>query len=121
MSCSVPCIVASQSFTAQSAVFGPTTIYTPAADGLFRANIYAESSDTTAGDGLAVKLFWQDDIGTSTGTCIEAVLVNIGGHQAQQVSGVFRAIASTNITLQTVVNGSSIASPYNVYVTIEAL
>lgn len=63
MSASVPAIVNTTNFLSQTSNFGPTTMYTPSADGWYRIN---PSQTKTAGSGGCTGAFsWTDENGTS--------------------------------------------------------
>jgi hypothetical protein len=57
----LPCEVASVSVVAQTVTVPLTTLFTPAADGLFRISVYMSSSPTQ-GSTWAYALFWTDDV-----------------------------------------------------------
>jgi hypothetical protein len=59
-----PVIVSEVDLTAETGNFGPTTIFTPTAAGLYRVTVYGEASASNNGS-CTVNLDWQDDYATN--------------------------------------------------------
>jgi hypothetical protein len=117
MSCvDLPQIVAKQSYLAQSTALGSTTIYTPAAAGLFRISGYFES---TGSNGGQLNVFWTDDHRAQAGGAVINTLASGGwGSNGSFQAITIRSAASNPITITTSFSGTG---TYDVYVVVEQL
>lgn len=112
----VPQIVAKQSFLAQTVGLGSTTVYTPAASGLYRISAYVETSSGTA----SVYITWTDDHrAQGTGTSVILGQSNGGNFQTNGDFQVNVIRATTNpIAISSTYSGTG---SYDIYVVIELL
>lgn len=122
---SAPEIVSYQEFLSQTAVFGPTPIFTPQEDGLFRVSMYLETGSTDGTTSVGGNVSWTDDFRPNAPAGFTFSLIGYPGFSGEgagygQTTVVIRAKARTSITVATTTSGT-LASPYNLYVTVEAL
>jgi hypothetical protein len=122
-----PVIVAQRAFRGQRAAILPTTLFTPATDGMYLVSVYVSASNTADGKAFPnVFLSWTDDvnswqsqqIGVSTGSSLNVtwgsgqfVVVELA-HQPIQVS----TNASNNSS-----DDAANSATYNLYVVVEQL
>lgn len=58
-----PVIVAQRAFRGQGAAISPTTLFTPATDGMYLVSVYVSASNTAGGKAFPnVYLSWTDDV-----------------------------------------------------------
>lgn len=111
-------IVASVQLTAQTGDIGTTTIYTPAAAGLFRVNVYQIC--TTAGTGtLSCTIGWTDIVGAKTISPAGTVDLSSTANGATGMS--FISTGASAITYATAIAGKAGSPAYAIYIVVEAL
>lgn len=110
----VPSVVASQSFLAKTASFAATTIYTPAAAGVYRVSVTIAVNGTGT---ISSQLGWHDSYVSQI-----AALCNATGTTYQPDRSVvcIQVGASQAITLLGTASGGFTGS-YDMYITIEQL
>lgn len=111
-------IVASVQLTGQTADISTTTIYTPAAAGLFRVNVYMIC--TTAGTGtLSCTVGWSDVVGAKTISPAGTVDLASTANGSTGIS--FISTTAAAITYATAIAGKAGSPQYAIYITVEAL
>lgn len=111
---SLPCIVASVSLTDQTAPIPPTTLVTPAANGLFRVTYYLESS-RVQGSVWGVSFNWRDEMKTRTTGTLQA---QAGTITAGTIA--VRSITGHAITYTASAGGTPPPdASYNLFITVE--
>lgn len=117
---SVPVIVESYKLTGQTGALAATTIYTPAADGLYRLDYYLALAATGVAN-VNPNLIFTDDFVAET-VALHGTASSFGQANAQCVgdSFTFRAKAGQAIQISTSV-ASGTAPTYNLYATLVQL
>lgn len=111
--------VAQANRTAQAATINTTTLFTPAADGIYRINVYA--SCTTAGSGGTATpvIGWRDDT-TTQSLSLSAVNLTVQGSYSNQ-SITVKCKSGQPITYGCTVAGATGSPQYALYVNIEPI
>jgi hypothetical protein len=118
MSAQVPKIESSSSFTGQTSALATTTIFTPAADGLYRVNIYMSVTAGMSIPSVTAHLKWTDNGGAAqNNNQIQAAGVSPCSAATQSLP-IF-AKSGTNITIET--SGLSGSPTYDLLVSVESL
>lgn len=116
----VPEVVESASFIGKNAALAATTIYTPAADGVYRLDYYVSASAAGVA-AVTPQVIFQDDFVAQT-VNLNATQSGFGNSNAQCAGGsfTFKAKAGQNIQVATTI-GAGGAPTYNLYATLVAL
>lgn len=119
-SATVPVIVASYKLTGQSGALSNTTIYTPAAGGLYRLDYYLALAATGVAN-VTPQLTFTDDFNSEV-VGLHGTASSFGQANAQCVgdSFTFKAAASVAIQIATTVASGSTPT-YNLYATLVQL
>lgn len=111
-------VVATVQLTAQTGDIGATTIYTPAAAGLFRVNVYQICK--VAGTGtLSTVIGWTDSVGAKTISPASNVDLSSTANGATGTS--FISATAAAITYTTAIAGKAGSPEYNLYIVLEVL
>lgn len=120
MSVCVPAIVASVSYLGQTAAISTTTAYTVDTAGMYRLSAYIETSDTNSAHNVTVEFDYQDDVSSYTGRF--QVTATGGASNGNNGKGIVQTlICAASSTIQFDTSSGSLASPYSLYITVEAL
>lgn len=116
----VPQIAISASFIGKNAALAPSTIYTPAADGLYRLDYYCAASATGVA-AITPQILFTDDFGAQS-VNMNPTQSGFGQANAQVVGGsfTFKAKAGQNVQVATSLGAGS-APTYNLYATLVQL
>lgn len=112
-------IVATVSLTAQDAAIGATTIYTPAAAGTFRVNVYQICHTAGAAGTLATTIGWTDPVTAKTIKPAADIVLDSTANGATGIA--FIVTTASAITYTTTITGGSGSPKYNLYIVVEAL
>ena len=115
----VASIVAKQSWLNQTSALGTTTVYTPAAAGLFRVSAYVELRNTTDAS-VSSFLSWTDDYLTQSTKSLGNSAPTIAGGWSITGDSAIRAFRSGASAIQ-VSTTTAGATHYDLYVVIEQL
>ena len=111
-------IVASIALTAQGAAIGVTTLYTPAATGTYRVNVY--HLVTTAGTGtLTTTIGFTDQEAAKTAT--PAGNIDLSVDQQAQTGQVFISAVAAAITYTVTIAGLAGSPKYSLFIVVERL
>lgn len=110
MACQFANIVASQTWTSQSSALSATTVYTPAAAGLFRVSAYLDG--VVASQSASTTIAWTDSHQSRSSS------LNSLGNASAPSAQVLWSAASDPIQVSTVFSGTG---TYNLYVVVEQL
>lgn len=125
----VPAEIAAQQFLGQTSTLSAVTIFTPSVDTLVRVTLYISTSDTDPGDHATQSILsWTDEIGVAHSNAsfdFAACFSHTGsggGPDSNAVDIVFKAKGGQPISISTGTGGhAALASPYNLYITVEGL
>lgn len=122
-----PTVVATVKLTNQTAGIAKTALFTPAADGMFRVNVYLVNTMVSPGvDALwNIGIGWTDDIGTWQYRTVAEVHTEVHNNSVffqDPVTLTLWAKAGTPINYNVWLKlGPAPGSAYNVYITLEQL
>ncbi len=112
-------IGASVSLTGQTAAIGATTIYTPAAAGTFRVNVYHICKVAGTAGTLATVIGWSDVIGAKTISPAADIILDSTANGATGMS--FLVTTASAITYSTTLTGGAGNPQYDLHIVVEAL
>lgn len=110
-------LVATQSFTGQTAALAATTIFTPSADGTFRVSLVCDNNPSNLTSPGVASLSYTNEYGTS----LTVSTPNVGSNSSsEQLTLTVRAKANQPIQVSASVSGPG-PYAYDVFVAIEQL
>lgn len=112
-------IIATVSFTGQTASKAQTVLYTPAASGLYRANIYHFCSVAGTAGTLDTTIYWTDDTGVTNANPAAQIDLTGAGNWASGMG--FIRSASGTIDYAVTVAGETGSPQYGVYIVLELI
>ncbi|KKL83635.1 hypothetical protein LCGC14_1972760 [marine sediment metagenome] len=112
-------IVKTISLTGQLASIGATTLYTPAAAGLYRVSVYMVCSSAGSGGTLDATIGWTDAVQAQSSS--PASQVDLTGEGNASQGTVFISSTAAAITYATTVAGEGGAPEYDLHITVERI
>lgn len=112
-------IVASVQLIGQTGNIATTTIYTPAAAGLFRVNVYQICSVAGTAGTLATTIGWTDAVGAKT--IKPAADIDLASTANGATGMSFISTTASAITYASAITGGTGSPQYAIYLVIEAL
>lgn len=111
-------LVGSVALTGQTAAIGTTTLYTPAASGVYRVSVYMVCTTTGTGT-LSCTIAWSDDKQGQSSSPAGNIDLSVSG---QASSGtLFIRSTATAITYATAIAGLAGSPQYAIFITLERL
>lgn len=111
-------IVGTVSLTAQAGDIGATTIYTPAAAGIYKLSVYAICTTAGSAGTLTVTAGWTDDAAARTSNVVNGL--DLTGTNAAENTLTIRSTA-TAITYATAIAGGAGSPAYALFIVLERL
>lgn len=112
-------IVATVQLTAQAANIVTTTIYTPAAAGLFRVSVYQICSVAGSAGTLATTVGWTDAAGAKSTSPAANVTLDSTSNGATGMT--FISTIAAAITFASTITGGTGSPKFNIYIVVEAM
>ena len=112
-------IVATVSLTGQTGNIGATTLYTPAASGLYKVSVYHLCSVAGSGGSLATQIGWTDAVQAQTSNPAADISLTSAGNAASGIS-LIQATANA-ITYSATIAGGTGNPQFNLYIVVERL
>lgn len=112
-------IVATVSLTGQAGNIGTTTLYTPAASGIYKISVYHLCTTAGSAGTLATTIGWTDDVQAQTVKPAGDINLNGAGNAAAGISPI-RSTA-TAITYSAAIAGGAGSPQYALFIVVERL
>ena len=112
-------IVKRVELTDQGGDIGATTLYTPAASGLYRVSTYALTTTAGAGGTLDVTIGWTDDEQAQSSVVVNDMDLTVDKTAAQNT--LFIRSTAAAITYATAIAGKSGTPKYSLFIIVERL
>jgi len=110
-------IVATIALTDQGDDIGATTLYTPAASGMYRVSTYALTTTAGAGGTLDVTIGWTDDEQAQSSVVVNDMDLTVDKTAAQNT--LFIRSTAAAITYTTAIAGKSGSPKYSLFIVVE--
>ena len=114
-----PSIITPIQLTGQTGNIGVTTIYTPAATGLYRIGVYSLCSVAGTGGTLAVTIGWTDEVGAKTLKPAADVTLTSTANGSTGIA--FIRATAVAITYTTTITGGTGNPQYNLHILLERI